>query len=174
MLTETSPVWFSSRALSFLKGHIQANIKIPTRIFEILLMKISTLCPSLNLQPAFPLHLHKMLLKNTLMMSGSQEWLFSEVCEEEGWSTLHPLPSCLPYLPDAYIPARQFGWPSTVTVARMVLQWCTEGTQLGLVWVSCCDYEGFWFLFFGFLNYLLKQSWALCSMWTTGGMYSRL
>lgn len=39
---------------SFLEGmydpeHIQANLKIPTRIFEILLVKISTLCPSLKL-----------------------------------------------------------------------------------------------------------------------------
>lgn len=44
---------------------LQANITIPTRISEILLKKISTLFSSLNLQFAFPLHLHKILLKNT-------------------------------------------------------------------------------------------------------------
>lgn len=143
MLTETSPVWFSSRALSFLKGHIQANRKIPTRIFEILLKKIFSLCPSLNLQSAFPLHLRKMLLKSTLMTAGSQEWLFSEVCEEKGRSTLHPSPSPLPCLPDACIPARQFGWPSTASVARMQCSHALRAHSLGLFGFPAVITEGF-------------------------------
>ena len=174
MLTETSPVWFSARALSFLKGHIQDNIKIPTRISEILLMKISTFCPSLNLQSAFPLHFHKMLLKNTSGFSDGWEsrmvilrgvWRKGLIYTSPFSFTSAMSAWCLYSSPSVWIP--QYS-----DCTKDAVQWCTEGTRPGLVWVSCGDYGGFWFLFFGFLNYLLKLSRSLCSLWTTGGKYS--
>lgn len=176
MLTEASPIWFSSRALSFPKGHIQANIEIPTKIFEILLMKISTLLPSLNLQSAFPLHLYKTLLKNT---SGLDDGWDSRMVILRGvwrrgsiYTSLSSFTSAMPGW--CLYSSPSVGMAQYSDCNKDTVQWCTEGTQIGLLWVSCCDYGGFWFLFFGFLNYFLKLSWSPCSMWTRGGMYSCL
>lgn len=77
------------------------------------------------------------------MMAGSQEGLFSEVCEEEVGSTLHLSPSCLPCLPDVCIPACQFGWPSTVTVARMQCNGAQRAHSLGFFGFPALITEGF-------------------------------
>lgn len=77
------------------------------------------------------------------MMAGSQECLFSEMCEEEVGSTLHPPPSSLPRLPDACIPARQFGWPNAATVARMQCNGALRAHGLGFFGFPALITEGF-------------------------------
>ena len=77
------------------------------------------------------------------MMAGTQEGLFSDVCEEEAGYTIHPLPSSLPCLPDACIPAHQFGWPSTAAVARMQCNGAQRAHSLGFFGFPALITEGF-------------------------------
>lgn len=104
-------------------------------------MKISTLFSSLNLQFAFPLHLHKILLKNT---SGFDDaWESRMVILRGVWSTLHPPLSPLLPPPDAGVPAPHFGWPSAAAVAGPLCNGAHRAHSLGLFGFPLLIRKGF-------------------------------
>lgn len=125
--------------------HIQANIKIPTRIFQILLRKISTLCPSLNLQSAIPWHLHKMLFKNTPGFDDgweSRRFILRGVWRR-GWIYTSPSSFMSAMSSWCLYSSLSVQMAQYSDCSKDAVQWCAEGTQLGLFGFPALITEGF-------------------------------